>query len=84
MPLHELNLREGKDAEGRELTMSIQRKGNIEKSRQAKAFFFTWENKRKLEERMSQLSPEQREELQTVSDADLISWFNRTKVENES
>ena len=53
VPLHELNLREGKDAEGRELTMSIQRKGNIEKSRQAKAYFFTEVNKRRLEERMS-------------------------------
>ena len=81
--LHELNLREGKDAEGRELTHNIQRKGNIEKSRQAKAYFFTQQNKKRLEERMNELSPEEREELQTVSDADLISWFNRTKVEDE-
>ena len=81
--MHELNLREGKDAEGRELTMDIQRKGNIEKSRQAKAYFFTQQNKKRLEERMLALSPEEQEELQTVSDADLITWFNRTKVDEE-
>ena len=63
--------------------MDIQRKGNIEKSRQAKAYFFTQQNKKRLEERMLALSPEEQEELQTVSDADLITWFNRTKVDEE-
>lgn len=29
------------------------------------------------------MTPEEREELQTVSDADLISWFNRTKLDED-
>ena len=32
---------------------------------------------------MAALSPEEQEELQTVSDSDLVSWFNRTKVDQE-
>jgi len=56
-------LREGKDAEGRELTMSVSRKANIENSREAKAYFFTQQNKKRLEEQMNALSPEEREEL---------------------
>ena len=36
-----------------------------------------------MEERMSSLSAEEKEELQTVSDNDLISWFNRTKIDDQ-
>ena len=32
---------------------------------------------------MQALSPEEQEELQTVSDSDLITWFNRTKLDDE-
>ncbi len=32
---------------------------------------------------MQALSPEEQEELQTVSDTDLISWFNRTKIDQD-
>ena len=32
---------------------------------------------------MKQLTAEEQEELQTVSDTDLISWFNRTKLSAE-
>ena len=78
-----MNLTENRDIEGRELTMDAQRKGHIEKSRQAKAHFFTEQNKKRLEERMRTLTPEEQEELQTVSDQDLISWFNRTKIDGE-
>ena len=83
MPLETLDLQANRDAEGRELTMDVQRKGHIEKSRQAKAYFFTQENKNQLQKRMEQLSAEEQEELQTVSDSDLISWFNRTKVDEQ-
>ena len=31
---------------------------------------------------MNELNHEEREKLQTVSDADLISWFNRTKLDD--
>jgi len=63
--------------------MEVQRKGHIEKSRQAKAYFFNEENKKRLELKMEALTPEEQEELQTVSDTDLISWFNRTKLDDE-
>ena len=41
IPLDELNLKTGRDSEGAELTEDVARKGHIEKSRQAKAYFFT-------------------------------------------
>ena len=81
--LNQMNFTENRDVDGRELTTDEQRKGAIEKSRQAKKHFFTVQNKKKLEERMKSLTPEEREELQTVSDQDLISWFNRTKLDED-
>ena len=63
VPLHELNLKENRDKQGRELTMEVQRKGHIENSRQAKAYFFNEENKKRLEARMQALTPEEKEEL---------------------
>ena len=81
--LQNLNLRDNKDEEGKELTIEKQRKGHIEQSRQARNYFFNEQKKKRLEERMSQLSPEEKEELQTVSDNDLVTWFNRTKIDEE-
>jgi len=78
-----LNLQTNRDKDGRELTMEAQRKGHIEKSRQAKAYFFNEENKKRLEARMKALTQEEQEELSTLSDSDLISWFNRTKIDEE-
>jgi len=43
--------------------MEVQRKGHIENSRQAKAYFFNEENKKRLEARMQALTPEEKEEL---------------------
>jgi len=63
--------------------MEVQRKGHIEKSRQAKAYFFNEENKKRLEAKMKALTQEEQEELSTLSDSDLISWFNRTKIDEE-
>ena len=56
---------------------------SFESSRIAKAYFFTEANKNKLEAKMASMSHKQREDLQTVIDADQISWFNRTKLDRE-
>ena len=78
-----LDLKENKDENGAELTMDIQNKGNIEKSRQAKEHFFTQENQRRLESKFGSLTKEEKEELQDVSDGDVINWFNRTKLDDK-
>ena len=56
VPLNELNLKSNKDSQGAELSESVQRKGHIEKSRQAKQHFFTDQNKQKLEDRLKSMS----------------------------
>ena len=56
VPLNELNLKNNKDSQGAELSESVQRKGHIEKSRQAKEHFFTEQNKQKLENRLKGMS----------------------------
>lgn len=81
--LGEMNLKEKRDIEGRELPISSQRTGHIEKSRLAKEHFFNERNKTKLEERLKNMTTDEREELETVSDRDLISWFNRTKIDSK-
>ena len=65
--LEKLNLDTNRDADGVELTESAMRKGNIEKSRQAKAYFFTQEKQKRLEDKLKTLSPEEQEKLQTAS-----------------
>jgi hypothetical protein len=41
---------------------------------------FTKERRQTLQERLAALTPEEREKLENLSDPDMVTWFNRTKL----
>merc|ERR1740117_892067 len=61
-------------------TPETQKLNAIWQSKQMRDKMFTKEKRQTLQERLAALSSEEREKLENLSDPDMVTWFNRTKV----
>ncbi len=62
-------------------SMDAIRTNDIKKSRMARQQLFTPEKQLTLQQRLAALTSEERDKLESVQDSDMITWFNRTKVD---